>query len=175
MQLPQLPLIHGAGGAGHEAAGLGGLGKGDDFADVVHARQQHHEPVQAQGQAAMGRGAVAEGIEQEAELGARFGLADAQGPEHAALGFGVMDADAAAAHLVAVEHQVVGHGPAGARVRIQQGHVLGMRAGKGMVAGHEALIFLAPLQQGEVHHPQKRKCVFVMEKSGKSRVLLQGG
>ena len=39
VQLAELALVHGAGGVRHEAAGLGGLGEGDDLADVVHARQ----------------------------------------------------------------------------------------------------------------------------------------
>ena len=126
----------------------------------------------------MGRGTVAEGVQQEAELGAGLLLADADGAEHAALGFRVVDADAAAAHLEAVEHQVVGHGTTAAGVGVQEIQVLRMRAGEGVVAGHVPtalpIVISAPLQQGEVHDPEEGELGFVQhpELAGQAQAQL---
>ena len=58
---------YGAGGVG-EGVGAGlGLGEGDDLADVLLPHQQGGQAVQAHREAGVGRGAVAEGVEQEAE------------------------------------------------------------------------------------------------------------
>ena len=45
----------GRGRIGHEVAGLGGLGEGDHFADIVLAGEQHHDAVYAGCYAAVGR------------------------------------------------------------------------------------------------------------------------
>ena len=55
-------------GTGHQAAGLLGFGEGNGVADGVFAGEQHHHPVDAEGQAAVGRGAHVQGVHQEAEL-----------------------------------------------------------------------------------------------------------
>src|SRR4051812_36719835 len=57
------------------------LGEGDDFADVLLAGQQRGQPVDAEGEAGVRRRAVAEGVEQEAELGLRLVLGDAEQAE----------------------------------------------------------------------------------------------
>ena len=58
--------------------------------------------------AAVRRRAVLERLEEEAEPRLRLLVADAQPPEHPRLQRRVVDSDAAAADLAAVQHQVVG-------------------------------------------------------------------
>ena len=74
-------------------------------------REEHHQAVDAQGDAAVRRGAELQGVQQEAEsLAGRRGV-DAQQPKHLLLKLLVVDTDRAAAGLVAVDHQVVGLRP----------------------------------------------------------------
>src|SRR5699024_12408006 len=53
---------------GQRIEAVAGLGGRDDLADRVLPREQRHDPVPAEGDAAMGRGAELERVEQEAEL-----------------------------------------------------------------------------------------------------------
>src|SRR3990170_426781 len=57
-KLPELGRGHPRRRLGHEAYGLLGLGEGDDVADGLRARQDGREPVQAEGEAAVGWRAV---------------------------------------------------------------------------------------------------------------------
>src|SRR5687768_459282 len=68
VELGQLGVVGPARAAGHEVGALLRLGEGDDVAQAVGAAHQHAEAVEAEGDAAVGRRAVAEGVEQEAEL-----------------------------------------------------------------------------------------------------------
>jgi hypothetical protein len=73
------------------------------------AGHEHHHAIDAEGDAAVRRAAELQRIEQEAELLARFFLADCRaGYEHGLLHGAVVDADRAAADLGAVQHQVIG-------------------------------------------------------------------
>ena len=56
----------------------------------------------------MGRTAKLEGIEQEAELGARLFLINTQHTEHTLLGLFVMDTDGTTAQLGTIQDHVVG-------------------------------------------------------------------
>ena len=101
---------HTARRAGHQAAGLLGLGEGDRVADRFLARQQHHDPIYAVGQAAVGWGTHVEGVHQEAELLVGLLQGQTNGLQHLALQGRIVNAQRAAAQLEAVEHQVVGLG-----------------------------------------------------------------
>ena len=59
----------GDGRVGHQVAGLLRLGEGDHVADVVLARQQHDDAVDAGRDAAVRRRAVLERLQQVAEAG----------------------------------------------------------------------------------------------------------
>jgi len=85
-----------AGGIGHEALSSLGLGECDDVPDVLGSGQQHYEPVEAEGYAAVRRGAVFEGLEEEAEsllcLSGRY----VEQVEDLLLDLGIVDTNASA-------------------------------------------------------------------------------
>ena len=137
-QLVELFFVDGRRRAGEEAQGARGLGEGDDLPDGLLAGEEHDQPVEAQGDAAVGRRPVAQGFEEEAELvpGLRFG-ARPMALKIFRLKVLVVDPDGAAADLVAVEDDVVGLGPDPGRVGFQEFEVLLVGRGEGMVDGDE--------------------------------------
>src|ERR1700752_3201064 len=72
VQLTQLLVIDRARRMREQVLRALGLGEGDHVADRIGLGHQRHQAIQAEGQAAMRRGAVLERVEQEAELGLRF-------------------------------------------------------------------------------------------------------
>ena len=66
-QLGQVGGLDRGGGVGERVGARLGLGEGDHLADVLLRQQQGHQPVDAEGEPGVGRRAVAEGVEQEAE------------------------------------------------------------------------------------------------------------
>ena len=96
MQFLQLGIAGAAGGTGHQAAGLLGLGEGNCVADRILPGQQHHQTINAEGDAAVGGSPHLQGLQQETELFFGFLLGQADGLEHLALQLGVMDAQGAA-------------------------------------------------------------------------------
>jgi len=77
VQLFQLPAGDGGRRFGTKIGPLLRLGEGDHVAQGIGAAQEHGQPVEPSRDAAVGRWSVAEGVQQEAELGARvvFGQA----------------------------------------------------------------------------------------------------
>ncbi len=69
------------------------LREGDDLADVLLARQDRHQAVDAEREPAVGRRAVVERVEQEPELALGLLLADAERGEDPALQLGLVDSD----------------------------------------------------------------------------------
>jgi hypothetical protein len=59
--------IHRRRGFGHQAHAALRLGKRDDVADRVRSLEDHHDPVEAEGDAAVGRRAEGKRVEQEPE------------------------------------------------------------------------------------------------------------
>ncbi len=116
VEFAELEVADGGGGVDHEVDGLGGLGEGDDFAEGGCAGEDHDDAVEAEGDAAVGRGAVLEGVEEEAEAGLGFLVRHAEGAEDLGLDILAMDTDGAGAELGAVEDDVVGEGADGALV-----------------------------------------------------------
>ena len=78
MQLAQLLLGDGGGRIDHEVLPALRLGERHHVADLLHAREHRHHAVEAEGDAAVRRGAVGERVEEEAELGALLVGADAE-------------------------------------------------------------------------------------------------
>ncbi len=74
VQVAKLEVGDGSGGVDHEVDGLGGLGEGDDFAEAGGAGEDHDDAVEAQGDAAVGWGAVFEGVQEKTEALVRFFL-----------------------------------------------------------------------------------------------------
>ena len=99
-----------AGRVGHEVGALVVLREGDDLADAVLAGGEHGDAVEAEGEAAVRRGAEAEGVEDVAEFLGLFLVADAEHLEHFGLQILLVDPDGAAAEFVAIEHDVIGDG-----------------------------------------------------------------
>ena len=74
-----------------------------------------------------------------------------------------MDTDGAAAHLTAVQYDIIGLGPYRTGIRIDALPVFLKRHREGMVHGHETVLLVRPLKQREIHDPHKAECVVVDE------------
>src|SRR6267378_496778 len=72
LELLEIFRIDGRGCAVHEGGGARRLRERDRVADGFPSVEEHHQAIQAQGDAPVGRRAVFEGLEQEAELFLRF-------------------------------------------------------------------------------------------------------
>ena len=159
MQLFELLQAHIRRRLGHQATGLLGFGEGDGVADRLLARQQHHHAIEAEGQAAVGRGPHVEGFHQETELAVGLLQGQADRFEHLALQGRIVDAQGAAAQFQAIEHQVIGLGPG----RGQGGGPLGRIAAEvgdvggaeGMVQRFEAVFAGVELEHREINHPKE--------------------
>ena len=82
--------------------------------------QQRADAIEPERQAAVRRRAVFERLEKEPESVARFLVGHAEQAEDLGLRLAVVDTDAAAAQLPAVEDDVVGLGQHAPRVRLEQ-------------------------------------------------------
>ena len=113
-------------GLGQRIETAAGLREGDDVADGIGLRQQGDDAVPTESDTTVRRGAVLEGVQQEAEPRLGFLLADAHHVEHAVLDVAAVDTDGAAADLVAVADDVVGVGQSVARVLVEVVEPLGL-------------------------------------------------
>src|SRR5690606_6938343 len=147
-----------------------GLREGDDLADRLGAREERDDPVPAEGDAAVRRGAVGERVEQEAELLPRLLLADAHDGEDPLLDVPAVDTDGSAADLVAVAHDVVGVCERVARVLLEAVDPLGGRGGEGVVDGGpragadgDVVVLAGGLEERRVDDPDEGPGVLVDE------------
>jgi len=111
----------------------------------------------------MGRRAIFEGVHEESKLCLGTLLGEPEHLKHALLQLRVVDTDAAATHLDAVAHEIVGQGTHLLGMLVEQRQVVGVGHGERMVRGHEALLLVAPLKEREVDNPQTLKHVFVAQ------------
>ncbi len=147
--------------AAHEVGAALGFGEGDDVADVGDAAEDHDEAVEADGDAAVGRSAVLEGIQEEAELGFLGGFVDAQEGEDFLLDVDAVDTDGAAADFGAVDDDVVGLaqdrfddlGVAG----IELGEIFIQRRSEGVMGAGEAFFGFVEFEGGEFDDPDPGK------------------
>jgi hypothetical protein len=100
--------VHRRRGLGEGAKGAAVFGKGDHLPDGGCAQDHGHDPVDAQSDAAVGRGAEFRAFRKKPNFSAPPSVSPE--PENALLQTAVVDADAAAAQLFAVDHQVIGPG-----------------------------------------------------------------
>src|SRR5207237_7777963 len=107
VQVFELLRVDWRGGFGHEALGLLRFGEGDHVADRVGPAEEHDKAVQTKGDPAMGRRPVLQRFQEETKLCRRFLLADPKKVEELALHIAPVNADAAAADLVAIEHHII--------------------------------------------------------------------
>ena len=87
-------------GVAHQVGAARGLGERDHFADGSLARQDHHQAVEPERDAAVRRRAVFQRVQQEAEAAARFFVAEAERGEDLRLHVAAMNTDRARAQLV---------------------------------------------------------------------------
>ena len=127
-------------GLGQRVETAAGLREGDDIADRVGLRQQGDDAVPTESDTTVRRGAVLEGIQQEAELRLGFLLADAHHVEHAVLDVAAVDTDGAAADLVAVADDVVGVGQRVTRVLVEGVNPFGLGRGERVVDGRPGAV-----------------------------------
>src|SRR5207253_5677147 len=118
-QFLELPGIDYRRGAGHQVAGLLVLRESDHIADVGRAAEHHRPAIEPECDTAVRRSTALKRIEQEAEAGLRIISFHPEYLEHQRLHLPPVNPDAAAADLVAVQHEVVSLGPALARILLQ--------------------------------------------------------
>ena len=111
----------------------------------------------------MRRYAVLERCQEESELLLRLFGPQADHFEHLLLDVVLVDPDASAAQLHAVEHDIVSLRPDRAGIGVDQVPVLIHRHREGMVHCHESLLLVAPLKQRELDDPQEIELVVVDE------------
>src|SRR5207249_3317194 len=103
----------------------------------------------------VGRRTFLQRVQQKAEFGLRFVLADPKQIEELALDLPAVVADAAPADLSPVQDKIVGLGARLQRLGLKARHILIERRGEGMMQGDVALLRLVVLQQGKVRHPER--------------------
>src|SRR5690242_12277427 len=150
-QLVELLLVHRRRRACQWVCLARSLRKRDYLSDAVAVSQHRDYAVDAEGNSAVRRGAVLEGVEEEAEALLGLVLGDAECPEDLLLHVGAVDTDRAAADLPAVPDHVVGAAsPApGVAVEVAGG------ARERVVQSVPARLVLAPLEHREVDDPEK--------------------
>src|SRR6266851_1053026 len=92
VKLLQLSLVHFRRRSGHRVRALLGLGEGNHVPQRFATGEKHRQAVHPNRDPAVGRSAVLESIEQEAELQSRFLFADSHRLEDLGLHFRIVDA-----------------------------------------------------------------------------------
>jgi hypothetical protein len=130
--------------------------EGDDITDAILAGDEHDEAVEAEGDAAMRRGAEFERLQDVPEEELLFLLVDSEDTEHFRPQVGFVDSQATAADFHAVQHYIVGHGAnLAVFTGLEERNVLGARAGEGMMDGVPFLLLLAPSEQRKINDPEE--------------------
>ena len=106
-EIAQLQRIDRRGRVHHQIRPGGRFREGDHVADRLFSGEQHDDPIQSQPDAAMRRRAIFECFHQETETLEHLLDGTIHRLQHALLNIAAMNADAAAAQLHAVQHQVV--------------------------------------------------------------------
>ena len=131
------------------------LGERDDVADRAALRHEHDEAIETESDAAVRRCAVLEGVHHEAELLTRLFLREPDGLEDFLLQISLIDAQAAAADLDAVQNHVVSVRLDPSGVGHQVLDIFAARRRERMVHGLPALLFLVVFKHREVRDPEE--------------------
>src|SRR5206468_1508269 len=129
------------------------LREGDHITDVRGSRQHHGQAVQTEGDAAVRWSAELQRVEQETETAMRLLLAHAEYGEQSLLHDGIVNTDAAAAALVAVDDQVIRLGQHAARIALQLVEIFVARSGEWMMVRRPAFFLFIPDERREIDHP----------------------
>ena len=116
-----------------------------DFSPV----EQHDDAVQAQRDAAMGRRAIRQRVEEESEAVAQLFFAKAERFEQSFLNILAVNSNAARAQFDAVQHQVVAFRAHFPRSGLEFFQVFVDDSGEGMLRADPGLVGLAPFKQAE--------------------------
>ena len=128
-----------------------GLGERDDLADVVLPGQERGHAIQAERDPPVRWNAVPERPQEEPELLLGLFGPDAEHLEHAPLEVRVVDPDAPAAELPAVQREVVGSGSSRLGIEVVRG-----RRRERVVRVRPRPALLAPFEQRPVRDPRER-------------------
>lgn len=147
MQFTQLLFINRARSAGEQALGALRLREGDHIANGGCTRHHRDDTVQTEGDAAVRRRTVLQGVKQEAELKLGFFRTNLQCAEDLALNIGTVDTDGTATDFPAVQNHVVGLGVAVFGIGFEQIHAFVLGRGERMVAGHPTIFLFGVFEE----------------------------
>src|SRR5262249_19630537 len=102
-QFAKLTLRHRRWSVTHQVGAASRLGEWNYVADGGLAGQQHHQTVEAESDAAAGRGARSQGVQKEAESAARFFVAESECGEDLGLNVAAMNTNGARAQFGSVQ------------------------------------------------------------------------
>src|SRR5579863_9052200 len=157
----QLALGDGGRRFAHQIGPLGCLGEGDHFADRCFPRQDHHQPVQPQRDAAVRRRAVLQRLQQKSEAPLGFVLAESERRKDLRLNIAAVNPYRTRAQFDAVQHQIVGFRPARRWVFRELVDVLVENGGERMVRGVPAVLLRVPFEHRKIEHPQEMEIAWI--------------
>jgi len=139
--------------ANHGVGSTLGLGKGYHLPDVGLASQEHHQAIDARGDAAVGWRAEFKRLEHVAKL--LFGIFDVKPDqlEHLFLDLTAVDPDAPATNLIIVADQVMLLAPNSPGVCVEQRDILRHGGGEEMVVGVPSVLIFIPGEKGPIKDP----------------------
>ena len=109
------------------------LGEGDNLPDSLRPSEDHHQPIDPRGDAAVGRSTVFESLKKVSETRLNLLLSISQQPEDFLLKLPCMDPYTSAGKLAAITDNIIVPGMHPFRRAIQQGHILISRCSKWMM------------------------------------------
>ena len=139
------------------------LRKGDHVPDRILARQEHHDPVEAEGDPAVRRGAVLQRLQEKAKPVLRLLPADFENVENPLLDLSVVDPDRSAADLVSVQDDIIGVRPGLLRRSFQERDIFRLGRGKRMMDGGQPFFFVVVIEHRKIGYPDKVPPRFVDE------------
>src|SRR5580704_11543995 len=148
-------MVHRGRRFGHEVDRGGGFREGNYFAQRLFAGEKHGDAVDAQGDAAVGRRAIGQRVQEKSEAAAELLFAKAERAEQALLNVLAVDTDAAGAELVSIEDKIVAlrsHFPWRGLELFQ---IFVDDAGERMLGADPGLVLLAPFKQWKSRDPEK--------------------
>ena len=160
MELAQLSRVDRRRRVAHQIDGLRRLWERDYLADRRLTRQEGANAIEAERESAVRRRAVLERLEEESEAVLRVLVREPEQAEHLGLRLAVMNTNAAAAELPAVEDHIVGLRHHLARLRFKHVQIFFTRRGERVVHRVPALLVGVPVEQREVGDPGQLPLAF---------------
>jgi len=127
----------------------------DHVAKTLATREEHDQPIHAERDAAVGRRAIAQRLEQKAELRLRLVGSDPECAEYLFLHDGIVKPDRAAAELEPVQHQIVAVTEHLPRVGLDEIDVIVVWTGECVMRGCPPLRFVVELEERWIDDPKE--------------------